>query len=450
MRRLDPPARIRRRTVASARSSARLLIVGLGVAVLASGCSAPASEPSAAGASAAPSAMSSLAAAPSEVVAPAAPRSSSSAPSAQDTRALVDSVLRRRANAIRDRDAGAWAATGADPGAFAAVRRLAVSDLALVQVRSIVAAATSSPRSPRWIVALDLRYRLADLPTWSGLASAEWVIGPNGPTWRVVEESWTGAAPPWALPGLRCERSAGVVVAGNAAARDLRRIAAQAASARTAMASVWSSGPDLLVIAPATVADLHRLLPTAIPGHDTAAVTTGRSGADGDTVYLFPDIGLSDAGRQATLTHEAVHVVLRERYGSNAPLWLVEGFAQDIGYADLDISASQIAAEGLADIAVHGLPQALPTDRQFDTEPGVAYPLAWRAVRVLTQRRGQAAVRELVGQCADDPGGPSSCSTYLERTWGAPVDTFLEAWRTDLGRLRAEPSADPPPEHQAL
>lgn len=319
------------------------------------------------------------------------------------------------------------------------MQRLAVRDLALVQVRSVVEAVSSAPGAPRWIVGVDLRYELADLPTWSGRASADWVIGPggpDGPTWRVVEESWRGPAPVWTLPGLRVERSPGVVVAGNVPVGELARVAARAATARSAMSSVSPGIPDLLVVAPATVEDLTTLLPGDRPGNDTAAVTTGRSPAGGsDTIHLVPDVGLSDAGLQATLTHEAVHVVLREQHGANAPLWLVEGFAQEIGYADLDLPAGRIAAEGLADIAARGLPRALPTDEEFDAHPGVAYPLAWRAVHVLTHRAGRAAVRDLVGRCADDPAGPSTCSAHVARVWGAPLASFVEAWRADLAQL---------------
>lgn len=419
-------------------AATRTVVVALAAGVLVGGCSAlptvSAALPT--------GASSSGASRPIDLAPTAATGLPSSAPSTVQLRTAVESVLSRRAAAIRDGDAVTWTATGADPTTFAAVQRLAVRDLALVRVRSAVEAVSSAPGAPRWVVGVDLRYGLADLPTWSGRVSADWVIGPDGqggrgaPTWRVVEESWRGPAPVWMLPGLRVERSLGVVVAGNVPAGEVARVAARAATARSAMSSVWRGVPDLLVVAPATVEDLATLLPGARPGNGTAAVTTGRSpGGGSDTIHLVPGVGLSDVGLQATLTHEAVHVVVREQHGNNAPLWLVEGFAQEIGYADLDLPARRIAAEGLADIAAHGLPQTLPTDQEFDAHPGVAYPLAWRAVDVLTRRAGRAVVRDLVGRCADDPAGPSTCSVHVARVWGAPLTSFIDAWRADLAQL---------------
>lgn len=122
-----------------------------------------------------------------------------------------------------------------------------------------------------------------------------------------------------------------------------------------------------------------------------AALATAVGGSDADSpapVHVVldpPRVGaLSATGAVALLTHEAVHVVARAPY-TDLPVWVEEGWADAVAWADDDVSGWQQAEPLLARIRDGDDVITVPTDEAFaatdEADLSVAYALAWSLCR---------------------------------------------------------------------
>jgi ABC-type nitrate/sulfonate/bicarbonate transport system substrate-binding protein len=112
------------------------------------------------------------------------------------------------------------------------------------------------------------------------------------------------------------------------------------------------------------------------------------------------------------------------------PLWLVEGFADYVGYAGVDVPTRVAAQELRAAIRSGHPPTALPADAAFaGTNPKLAqaYEQAWLAASLLARRYGPKRLVQLYkvignGRAPDD----------ALRTVGTDLATFTADWRRDV------------------
>jgi hypothetical protein len=90
------------------------------------------------------------------------------------------------------------------------------------------------------------------------------------------------------------------------------------------------------------------------------------------------------------LTHELTHVATRAA-ASDLPAWLIEGFADYVGYRDSAIPVRRAAAELAAEVRAGRLPAALPARADFDDDRRrvLAYEEAWLACRFIAARFGE-------------------------------------------------------------
>jgi hypothetical protein len=171
----------------------------------------------------------------------------------------------------------------------------------------------------------------------------------------------------------------------------------------------------VLVVLPASTAELQRLAPEAGDMTDVAAVATV------DRVLVDPEsyLQLSATGRQVVLAHELTHLALRSRTTRRTPLWLVEGIADEVGLRGSGLADRTIAQE-LADEVRRGVvPRTLPNDADFGgPRMAQAYEQAWLAVDLLARRYGDKGL----------------LAFYVHPAWSA-ADTA--AWRADLVRRLA-------------
>ncbi|WP_182875778.1 hypothetical protein [Microbispora sp. H10670] len=169
---------------------------------------------------------------------------------------------------------------------------------------------------------------------------------------------WTGASV------ARGERA---VVVG-APRRLVAEVARLAGRADRTVTRVWGEHGGAVILVPRTEEQAAALAAPAVVG-GLAAVATG------DRVIVQPAAfaRLSAIGRQVVVTHELTHVAAS---GPRAvPMWLLEGFADYVGYLDSGLPVHVVAAELAAELAAdpragggagaEGAPQA-------GAEPGAA------------------------------------------------------------------------------
>ena len=230
----------------------------------------------------------------------------------------------------------------------------------------------------------------------------------------------------------------------------LGRLAAAADAAVPRVTRVWGEGwqQAVAVLVPGSQAELGELL--AKPGElsQIAAVATaelldrsGRTTAVGDRIILNPPNfeGLGRVGRQVVLTHEVTHVATRQASGPAMPAWLVEGFADYVGYLETDVALPVAARELRADVRAGRLPAALPGDDDFRGDnPALAqaYEQSWLAVVLLVELYGEEALLRFYRELGASEVAPPSAA--LEKAFadvlGTETAAFTAAWRDLLQR----------------
>ncbi|HMC72370.1 MAG TPA: hypothetical protein VKJ07_24665, partial [Mycobacteriales bacterium] len=182
----------------------------------------------------------------------------------------------------------------------------------------------------------------------------------------------------WNFGAVRTARAPGVLVLGHPASLDLMRgIADEAAAAIPRVSAVW--GKDwprrVVVLVPSSQHELAQIIDDSGDLSQIAAVASaevqdcpGPPNPVGYRVAINPrNWGkLSSLGRRVVLTHELTHVATRAVTGSCTPTWLVEGFADYVGYLNTGVPTTVVAQELAADVRAGRLPTHLPVDADFN------------------------------------------------------------------------------------
>lgn len=188
---------------------------------------------------------------------------------------------------------------------------------------------------------------------------------------------WAGAS--WA-------RGEHVLVVGRPRGL-VAELAAPADRGSRTVARVWGRPVDAVILVPATTEQAAAL---AAP----ARVTGLAALAGVDRVIVEPSgfARLSAAGRRVVITHELTHVATDAAATGHLPAWLVEGFADYVGYLDSGLTAGAVAAELAADLRAGAPPRALPDRADFaagSPRRAQAYEEAWLACRYIAERFGE-------------------------------------------------------------
>ena len=379
------------------------------------------------------------------------------------TTALQD-LLRRRAAAVVQGDAAAFAGTVADPSGAGGRRQLASYDAARalrvsrLEVREptvqLAAPASAGPATaaPRARAEVDLRYRVDDLDRADRVARLQYDLVRSGEGWRVVSERpvGPGATAPWvAMPTLRVERGRHGVVAGTVPAKRLTEHVGVVDRALPGLRARWDGAPDrVLVLAPSTRAEDDLLLGrTSSPGRSPVAASTegptdatGR--ATGDRVVLDPAAfeRLTESGRDVVLTHELAHVAVRSTVAGRPAAWLAEGYADHVGYARADVPTHRLLGPLLTAVRTEHGPRALPTASEMQPTGGdieVPYLAAWQAVELVADRYGEDALRRLVragASTGSDADAEAATNRALETVLGTTAARLTHDWLARLDR----------------
>lgn len=375
---------------------------------------------------------------------------------ARDRTAAAQRLLDRRAAAVRRHDRASFLTT-ISPSAtayrtaqrrlFANLRRL---PLAGWHYTVTAPAAGDSAMPDHWTARVRLVYRLRGFD--------------RGPVTRTVYVAFTRRAGGWRISGagrpagradtaaiwthgrLRVARGRSCLVLGvgspSARLRDIaRRTDAAVRRVDAAWPDAWTHRAVVLV--PHDGRQAARLVGRGASARlgTLAALATVLAGPDGtpppgagDRVVLAPAgfARLSGLGRDVVLTHELTHVATRRATTGRTPYWLVEGFADYVGYRDRGVPVRTAARELATDVSRGHVPTALPADRDFTADASdlpQSYEQAWLACRMVARRYGEKRLIRLYRAAAH--GAPDRA---LRRVLGVDRDRFTARWRTELKR----------------
>ncbi len=368
--------------------------------------------------------------------------------------AAIQSMLDVRARAVLRHDRAAFLGT-VDPAAsaFRAGQRRVFDNLGAVPFASwtyrlqrtgAFPLAPAADGTRRVAAQVELDYRLRDYDTAPVSSPAYVTVDLRAGHWYVASLSdgepagRRTTAQPWDLGPVTVVRGAASLVLGTGTAPALRAYARLADRAVPAVGRAWGGGPPVraVVEVPGSTAQLVALLgapPSAAPTYrDIAAVTwaelRGSGAAPADRVIVNPEAfaELSPVGRQVVMAHEITHVATRDATTERTPLWLVEGFADWVGYSGTAFTPRQAAPELAADVAAGRTPRRLPS--QADFTPGgprlaQAYEESWLACRMIAGQWGSGALVRLYRTA-----GGQGADAALRSALGLDTGAFEARW----------------------
>lgn len=255
----------------------------------------------------------------------------------------------------------------------------------------------------------------------------------------------------WDRGPVVAERIDGVLVLGRPEARRLlRNVANLTAAAVPRVDAVWGKSwrRGAVVIVPTSGEEMSDLLGSDTDLSQIAAVATaelqgGSAEFDpsGDRILVNADTfaKLGQLGRRVVLTHELTHVATRDSTGPAVPGWLAEGFADYVGYRDVELPLALSARELRNDVREGRLPAALPADRDFSGDNAAlaqAYEQSWLAVRMIAATYGQDALLELYRSIGARRGVEAGVALEegLQSVLGISTAQLTRDWRASLQR----------------
>ncbi|MFF5257393.1 hypothetical protein ACFY4C_00500 [Actinomadura viridis] len=374
----------------------------------------------------------------------------------------VSTVLANRARAVRDRDRTAFLSTVAfAPAAYRQAQAAMFDNLLKMPLEGWQERVerVESTDGGAALVRIQLRYRLRDQDPAPVTRTRHLAFAPRSGTWVITGDGAARGRPDdaeiWDGGPLTVVRGRSTLVIGDApGVADIARRLEAAVPAVTAVLGRSDGGKGRVKDADKTGAGTAMGMPprvvafvpadgsraAALTGggrdlHDIAALATAMPTADGtgaDRIVIAPDAfeRLNTLGRDVVLTHELAHVATGGARDGRTPLWLIEGFADYVGYRGRKVSAKSAARELHRDVAAGRIPAALPDRAAFDAgADGLAqsYQAAWLACRMIAERYGETALIRLYRTAGRMPE-----SAALHEVLGVRADRFTAAWRDYL------------------
>jgi hypothetical protein len=349
-------------------------------------------------------------------------------------------VLANRARAVREGDRTAFLATvGSAPRAFQDVQSRMFDSLRKLplegwQERLVGPQAMDAKGA---VVRTEMRYRLRGFDTGYVAHTRYLTLAPRSGAWTVVGDGtshgFTDDACIWDGGPLTVAKGRASLVIGDATG--LEGIAKRLDAAVPVVTSVVGEGWAQRVVA-LVPADAGLASALAGPGQSldeiaalaTVAPSAGR-GRGEDRVIVSPGTfgRLNTLGRDVVLTHELTHVATGGARDRRTPLWLIEGFADYVGYLHVKIGVRAAAGELRREVAAGRVPAALPAAADFaggSPRLSQSYQEAWLACRMVADRYGEATLVRLYRAAGRVPE-----ATALRDVLGLTRDRFTALWR---------------------
>ncbi|MQA09427.1 MAG: hypothetical protein GEU98_12920 [Pseudonocardiaceae bacterium] len=402
---------------------------------------------------------------PSPSTTPSAATAAAKAASTEQIREL----LNRRAQAVLHRDEEAFL-DGIDPRAdprFVRSQRELFANLARVPLAewryrldpaapadlSRVSGRGDAGGARLWAPRVSLEYALAGVdktPTSRPMGylfvhrAGRWYLRSDTALRSSGRETWRG---PWDFgPCVAFPTGSGLVLAHPSRTETARRLAAELDPAVRAVTDVWGDGWSRRVALwlPDTAEEMRALVGPKfrIEGIVAAAVADRvdrpSHSAWGQRVVVSPGGAeqLSDESLRVVLRHEITHIAARGDTVDGAPMWLLEGFADYVGYRETDVPMAHAAPVLAASVRTHGLPNALPSDQDFAAGGAaldLAYQRSWSLSRYIAEGFGEPKLLEFYRRIAGiGPVGKSTMDAVLREVLGIDRGGLLRGWREYL------------------
>jgi len=146
---------------------------------------------------------------------------------------------------------------------------------------------------------------------------------------------------------------------------------------------------------------------------------------------------MSPMARRVVLRHEITHIATRVDTVDGAPMWILEGFADHVGYLHTGLTLEQAAPDLVRAVRRGGPPAGLPSVADFATagpQRDLAYQAAWSAARYIADVHGQQALVTLFRRLAAHPEDPAATDAALRDVLGVDTADFVAGWQQDLRR----------------
>ena len=379
----------------------------------------------------------------------------------------VRKLLARRAEAVRSGDRAAFLATIASSARrfrvdqrrlFSNLTKLPLAHWSYEISRATVPAPRrlANPEPGTWTPRITLHYQLDGFDrrpitrtrylTVSRVPGRGWLFTGDGSAGSAGPANHRGDPAIWDFGRLEAVRGDHTLVLGAGAEQSLlRSLADRLDRAVSVVSGVWGeqwSQRAVVVVPPgraeATAIAGGRQSLTQLAG--LATVVSGPAGVppagSGDRIVLAPDNfdRLTPVGRQVVLTHELTHVATRGSTSEATPLWLVEGFADYVGYRAVDVPVRKAALELAGAVQAGRVPDQLPSRSDFgagNSQLSQAYEAAWLACRLIAHSYGQDQLVALYRETASRDGPPRQVvADSFADVLGVSLPRFTERWRS--------------------
>ncbi|HEY8373382.1 MAG TPA: basic secretory protein-like protein [Pseudonocardiaceae bacterium] len=378
----------------------------------------------------------------------------------------IRELLDRRARAVVDRDEAAFMSTvdpAADP-AFRQAQRQLFANLADVplgawtyllhpddEVPAVLPPGTA-PADALWAPRVELRYAYTADPVPT-VRPMGYLFARRGERWYLTSDTalgsqrrrtWRG---PWDFGPVHTVTTQYGLVLGHPGNRAVvSRVARELDDAVQHVTAVW--GPDwsrrVVVLLPETSAELQATVGVEFAVDGIAAVAVAdrvdrdHGVVEGARVVLNPQAAdrLSTTALRVVLRHEITHVAARASTVDGTPMWLLEGFADYVGYHDSALPPERVAPELARMVRAGQLPDSLPEDSAFHSSGkrlDLAYQMSWSLAVYLEQVIGQPRLVEAFRQIAGIGAvSGEELDTRLRTLFGMDRDELLHGWRQFL------------------
>ncbi len=382
----------------------------------------------------------------------------------------IAELLRRRADALVRRDEAAFAATLDPMGepVFLQTQREQFQNLSGVPIDSwsysvraddtidlstLPVPAADPTAAELWAPAVELNYALRGVDPVPTSRAMGFLFAKRAGTWYLRSDtalndlgrrSWRG---PWDFGPCQVTTTAnGLVLAHPGSQPMVDRLVRELDPSVQAVSQIWGDRwpQRVALFLPDSPAEMRALVGPDFPVESVVAVAiadrvdTAQGMATGQRVILSPTgaRALSLSSLRVVLRHEITHVAARVATVDGSPMWLLEGFADYVGYRDSGLGLAQGAPDLARLVRAGGPPGALPEDRDFRTRDhtlDLAYQQAWSLARFVADRFGEpalvAAYRELAGA---GPISASDTDDLLRGSLGLDRGGLLREWQSYL------------------
>jgi hypothetical protein len=306
------------------------------------------------------------------------------------------------------------------------------------------------PADELWAPAVQLNYALTAVDRDPTSKQMGYLFARHGTKWYLASDTatsrqtWRG---PWDFgPVTTTKTRSGLVLAHPDDAELADKIAGELDSDVAAVNAVWDQPwpREVAVLVPDSDDELKALVGPEFAVDSIAAVAVADrvDNADhvavGQRVVLNPDNAdkMPATSLRVVLRHEMTHIAARGYTVDGTPMWMLEGFANYVGYRDSGIPLS-VGAADVADLVRNGTPPTdLPADGDFAAagdKINLAYDEAWTLTSFIADTFGQHALVTLYQRVAGGPPG-ADLDVALHDVLGVDKAGLVAGWQDYLRR----------------